>query len=199
MKFSRILTLAIASTMMAPQLASAHVGIGDAHDALHGFIHPLTGIDHILAMVSVGLLAANLGGRAIWAVPASFVLMMVLGGIIGMTGVTLPLTEMGISVSVLVLGAVIAMTVRLPVLLAMALAGIFAIFHGYAHGTEMPENTSGLFFASGFVVSTLFLHCLGLSLGLGLARLSNAFYQMSLKIGGGAIALAGVALVSGII
>ena len=82
MKFSRILTLAIASTMMAPQLASAHVGIGDAHDALHGFIHPLTGIDHILAMVSVGLLAANLGGRAIWAVPASFVLMMVLGGII---------------------------------------------------------------------------------------------------------------------
>jgi urease accessory protein len=199
MKFSRLLTLVIASTILVPELASAHVGLGDAHDALHGLIHPLTGIDHILAMVSVGLLAANLGGRAIWAVPASFVLMMVMGGIIGMNGITLPLTEWGISMSVLVLGAVIAMTVRLPVSLAMALAGTFAIFHGYAHGAEMPENASGLLFASGFVVATTLLHGLGLLLGLGIARLSNVVSQMAIKVGGGAIALVGVALVTGII
>jgi len=199
MRVTRILSLGIITTALSSSIASAHVGLGDAHDALHGFVHPLTGIDHILAMVSVGLLAANLGGRAIWAVPASFVLMMVMGGIIGMNGITLPLTEWGISMSVLVLGAVIAMIVRLPVSLAMALAGTFAIFHGYAHGAEMPENASGLLFASGFVVATALLHGLGLLLGLGIARLSNTVSKMSMKVGGGAIALVGVALVTGII
>ena len=199
MKFSHILTLAIASTIMAPRLALAHVGIGDAHDALHGFVHPLTGIDHILAMVSVGLLAANLGGRAIWAVPASFVLMMVLGGVVGMAGVTVPLAEMVIGSSVLILGLLIAMSIRMPVSIAMALAGTFAIFHGFAHGAEMPENMSGLLFASGFVVATTLLHCLGLLLGLGIACLSKTVSQMSMKLGGGAIALVGVALVTGII
>ncbi len=199
MKFLRILTLAMPAIIMVPQLAFAHVGLGDAHDVFHGFSHPLTGIDHILAMVSVGLLAANLGGRAIWAVPASFVVMMLLGGAIGMAGFTLPLTELGIGVSVLVLGLMITMAVRLPVSFAMALAGTFAVFHGFAHGTEMPENTSGLMFASGFVAATALLHGLGIALGLGIARLSNTTSRMSLKISGGAIAIVGAALISGII
>jgi len=195
----RFLTLAIASTLLAPQLAFAHVGLGDAHDALHGFSHPLTGIDHILAMVSVGLLAVNLGGRAVWAVPTSFVAMMIIGGVLGMAGFSLPLTEVGIGVSVLVLGSIIALSVRLPVSIAMALAATFALFHGFAHGAEMPENASGLLFASGFVVSTLLLHGIGIALGMGIARLSQAASRMTLKIGGGAIALVGVALVSGVI
>ena len=134
MKLARILTLAITSTIMIPQFAFAHVGLGDAHGALHGFSHPLMGIDHLLAMVSVGLLAVNLGGRAIWAVPASFVVMMVLGGVLGITGFVLPLTEFGIGVSLLVLGMLITMAVRVQVSIAMTLAAASAIFHGFAHG-----------------------------------------------------------------
>ena len=195
----RALTLAIASTLLAPQLAFAHVGLGDAHDALHGFSHPLTGIDHILAMVSVGLLAVNLGGRAVWSVPASFVAMMVMGGVLGMAGFNVPLTEVGIGVSVLVLGSINAVSVRLPVSIAMALAATFALFHGFAHGAEMPENASGVLFASGFVVSTILLHGIGIALGMGIMSLSQAASHMTMKIGGGAIALVGVALVTGVI
>jgi urease accessory protein len=195
----RVLTLAIVSTLLVPQLAFAHVGLGDAHDALHGFSHPLSGLDHMLAMVSVGLLAVNLGGRAVWAVPTSFVAMMIMGGVLGMAGLSLPLNEVGIGFSVLVLGSIIALSMRLPVSIAMALAATFALFHGFAHGAEMPENSSGLLFASGFVVSTLLLHGIGIALGMGIARLSQAASHMTLKIGGGTIALMGVALVSGVI
>ena len=199
MKFSRVFGLAAVVAVMAPQFASAHVGLGDAHDAIHGFIHPLTGIDHILAMVSVGLLAANLGGRATWAVPASFVSMMLVGGILGMNGFELPLTELGIGLSVISLGSLIAVSARLPVALAMAMAGVFAIFHGFAHGAEMPVDASGLMFATGFVVATASLHIAGIVLGIGIARLSQSISDKVLKVGGGAVALAGVALVSGMI
>ena len=199
MKLARILTLAITSTIMIPQFAFAHVGLGDAHGALHGFSHPLMGIDHLLAMVSVGLLAVNLGGRAIWAVPASFVVMMVLGGVLGITGFVLPLTEFGIGVSLLVLGMLITMAVRVPVSIAMTLAAASAIFHGFAHGAEMPENTTGFMFASGFVIATALLHIFGILLGLGIARFSRAASQRMLKVAGGVAALVGVALVSGIV
>ena len=199
MKFSKVLGFATVAAVMAPQIASAHVGLGDAHDALHGFIHPLTGIDHILAMVSVGLLAANLGGRATWAVPVSFVSMMLVGGILGMNGFELPLTELGIGLSVISLGSLIAVSARLPVALAMAMAGVFAIFHGFAHGAEMPVDASGLMFATGFVVATASLHIAGIVLGIGIARLSQSISDKVLKVGGGAVALAGVALVSGMI
>ena len=199
MKFSRVFGLAAVVAVMAPQFASAHVGLGDAHDAIHGFIHPLTGIDHILAMVSVGLLAANLGGRATWAVPASFVSMMLVGGILGMNGFELPLTELGIGLSVITLGSLIAVSERLPVALAMAMAGVFAIFHGFAHGAEMSVDASGLMFATGFVVATTFLHIAGIVLGMGIARLSQSISDKVLKVGGGAVALAGVGLLTGMI
>ncbi len=116
-----------------------------------------------------------------------------------MAGFNVPLTEVGIGVSVLVLGSIIALSVRLPVSIAMALAATFAIFHGFAHGAEMPENTSGLLFASGFVVSTILLHGIGIALGMGIARLSQAASHMTLKIGGSAVALVGVALITGVI
>ena len=199
MKLARILTLAITSTIMIPQFAFAHVGLGDAHGALHGFSHPLMGIDHLLAMVSVGLLAVNLGGRAIWAVPASFVVMMVLGGVLGITGFVLPLTEFGIGVSLLVLGMLITMAVRVQVSIAMTLAAASAIFHGFAHGAEMPENTTGFMFAAGFVIATALLHIFGILLGLGIARFSRAASQRMLKVAGGVAALVGVALVTGIV
>jgi urease accessory protein len=180
-------------------MASAHVGLGDAHDALHGFVHPLTGIDHILAMVTVGLLAAHLGGRAIWAVPLSFVSMMLVGGIIGMSGIELPYSEVGIGTSIVALGAALALSVRLPVALAMAMAGFFAIFHGFAHGAEMPEDASGLSFAIGFVAATSLLHVAGISVGVGLARFTRALNDQALRFGGGAIALAGIAILAGVI
>jgi len=199
MRMSRALSLGIITTALSSSMASAHVGLGDAHDALHGFVHPLTGIDHILAMVTVGLLAAHLGGRAIWAVPLSFVSMMLVGGIIGMSGIELPYSEVGIGMSIVALGAALALSVRLPVALAMAMAGFFAIFHGFAHGAEMPEDASGLSFAIGFVVATSLLHVAGISLGVGLARMAREFNDRALRFGGGAIALAGIAILAGVI
>jgi len=111
----------------------------------------------------------------------------------------LPLTELGIGISVITLGTLIALSARLPVAFAMAMAGVFAIFHGFAHGAEMPLNASGLLFATGFVVATTTLHIAGIVLAMGIARLSQSISDKVLKVGGGAVALAGVALVSGMI
>jgi len=199
MQITRILSLGVITIALSSSMASAHVGLGDAHDALHGFVHPLTGIDHILAMVTIGLLAAHLGGRAIWAVPLSFVSMMLAGGIIGMSGIEIPYSEVGIGMSIVALGAALALSVRLPVALAMAMAGFFAIFHGFAHGAEMPEDASGLSFAIGFVVATSLLHVAGIASGMSIARIAREFNDKALRLCGGAIALAGVAILSGVI
>ena len=129
----------------------AHTGVGSTQGYMSGFAHPFSGPDHILAMVAVGLYAAFLGGRAMYVVPVAFVSMMAVGGIVGISGVTLPLVEMGIGLSVLLLGAAVALRIELPTLAAMALVGFFAIFHGHAHGSEMPVNVSGLGYAVGFV------------------------------------------------
>src|SRR6202011_1710641 len=138
------LRLAVASLALVPSLAFAHPGHDGTPDLVHGFMHPLGGIDHILAMVAVGLIAARLGGRALWLVPASFVVTMAVAGLAGMAGIALAHAEAGIALSVVVLGAMIALRLTMPVAAAMALVGFFAIFHGYAHGAEMPETVSGL-------------------------------------------------------
>lgn len=129
-----------------------------------GFVHPFTGLDHLLAMLAVGLWAAQLGGRWTWAVPAAFVGSMALGGTLGFAGVSLPFAEPMIAASVLVLGLAIAMRVRFrwP---ALALVGVFAVFHGVAHGAEMPAEASRLLYAAGFVLSTALLHAAGVGLG----------------------------------
>ena len=114
-------------------------------------MHPLGGLDHVLAMVAVGLYAALLGGRALWLVPGTFVAVMALGGALGMAGYALPYTEIGIALSVIVLGLAVALRISLPTLAAMALAGLFAIFHGHAHGAEMPQDLSGYEYAAGFL------------------------------------------------
>ena len=124
--------------------AEAHTGHGHAIGFMHGFLHPLSGLDHMLAMVAVGLFAARLGGKAFWAVPLAFVAMMVVGGAMGMNGFGLPYVEFGIAASVIVLGAAVALDFSLPISAAMGLVGFFALFHGHAHGSEMPVAASGL-------------------------------------------------------
>jgi urease accessory protein len=171
--------------------ALAHTGVGPVSGMAAGFAHPIGGLDHVLAMVAVGILAAQQGGRALWLVPAAFGAMMMVGGALGVAGIALPYVELGIAGSVIVLGAVIAVGRRMPVALAMALAGAFAVFHGHAHGTEMPLNASGLAYGAGFVLATASLHVAGIGLGLGAAKRARS---LALRFGGGAIALAGLAL-----
>lgn len=160
-----LLRLATAFLALAPAVASAHPG-HESIGLVHGFMHPLGGFDHIIAMVAVGLLAAQLGGRALWLVPASFVAAMSVAGFAASTGVALPYVETGIAVSVVVLGAVALFGVAMPVAAAMGLAGFFAVFHGYAHGLEMPETVSGFAYGAGFVAATAMLHGVGIGLGL---------------------------------
>ncbi len=159
------LRIAAVSLAFAPTIAFAHPG-HDGAGLLHGFLHPLGGLDHIIAMVAVGLIAARLGGRALWLVPASFVSVMAVAGLAGMAGAGLPYVETGIALSVVVLGAVAVFGVAMPVAAAMGLVAFFAVFHGYAHGAEMPETASGLLYGIGFVAATAMLHGIGIGLGL---------------------------------
>jgi urease accessory protein len=163
--------LFVVATILAPTVATAHPG-HDGTDLVHGFLHPLGGVDHIIAMVAVGLLAARLGGRALWLVPASFVIAMAAAGVAGMAGIALPFAETGIAISVVVLvailGGIAVFGLAMPVAAAMGLVAFFAVFHGYAHGIEMPETASGLAFGAGFVAATALLHAVGIGLGLAI-------------------------------
>jgi urease accessory protein len=174
--------------------ASAHTGVGDAHGFAHGFTHPVGGLDHVLAMVAVGLYAALLGGRALWLVPASFVAVMAVGGVLGMAGAAVPYSEIGIALSVVVLGLAVALRLSVPTLAAMALVGFFAVFHGYAHGAEMPQDASGYAYAAGFMLATALLHTAGLAFGLLSGRIGELAGARLVQAGGGAIALAGTAI-----
>ena len=155
-----------ATAILTPTIAFAHTGIGPTVGFSHGFLHPITGLDHVLAMVMVGMFAAQLGGRALWLVPAAFVAVMAAGGALGVAGYPLPFVEIGIALSVVTLGALVAFGVRLPTAVAMAVVALFAIFHGHAHGSEMPETAAGLTYGLGFVVATALLHMAGIGLGL---------------------------------
>lgn len=185
---------------MAIAPASAHVGIGPVNTFSLGFLHPIGGIDHVLAMVAVGLFAANLGGAALWLVPSAFVGTMIFGGALGYFGWSLPMVEEGIGLSVVVMGLAIALGVRLPTIAAMALVGIFAVFHGHAHGTEgIGLGVSFLPYVAGFVVATTLLHVSGIALGLSLDRLGPTLSTMLTKTAGSLGALAGVSLLLGLI
>jgi urease accessory protein len=179
--------------LLAPSIAFAHVGIGDTDGIAHGLMHPVSGVDHVLAMVAVGLFAAHLGRRALWLVPLAFVMMMAAGGVLGMTGIGLPYVEIAIGLSVVVLGIIVATRVNPPVAIAMALVGFFAIFHGHAHGAEMPETASGLAYGAGFVLATALLHAIGIGLALVMGK-----ERRVTQVAGSAIALAGVAILGGL-
>jgi urease accessory protein len=179
---------------LTPSLAFAHVGIGNTNGIAHGFAHPVSGMDHILAMVAVGLFAAHLAGRALWLVPLSFVAMMASGGALGMAGLALPCLEIGIGLSVIVLGIVVATKANPPVVIAMGLVGFFAIFHGQVHGAEMPEAVSGLAYGAGFILATALLHAIGAGAGLLIGK-----ERRITQVAGSAIALAGLAVLGGLI
>ena len=197
MRGSAIRRLALALPLaLAPTLALAHPGHDGASGFAHGFAHPLTGTDHILAMVLVGLFAFQLGGRARLLVPAAFVAMMAAGGALGMAGFALPAVEIGIGLSVVVLGAAVAFNVKVPVAVAMGVVGLFAVFHGFAHGAEMPENAGGLSYAAGFMLATAVLHAAGLGLGFLVGSLGGRRGLSLARVVGGLAALAGVGLLA---
>jgi len=179
---------------LAPHQALAHTGVGETDGFLHGLMHPISGLDHVLAMVTVGLIAVQLGSRALWMVPASFVTMMAAGGVLGFYSIPIPSVEAGIALSVVVLGVVLAMQTSLPLTAAMRLVGLFAIFHGHAHGAEMPIEISAFGYGTGFLIATALLHSAGIGLGLSLARLSRIPARRICQVGGGGIALAGMVL-----
>lgn len=153
----RTALLATAFALAGAMPALAHTGTGIAS----GFIHPFLGWDHLIAMLAVGAWGAMLGGRAIWAVPAAFVSAMALGGALAMAGQALPFVEVAIFVSVLVLGGFVLLRVRMPVWAGMAVAGLFALAHGHAHGAELPFMTDAWIYGFGFVTATALLHALG--------------------------------------
>ncbi|MBI3515726.1 MAG: HupE/UreJ family protein [Proteobacteria bacterium] len=176
--------LALATPAMAHPLGGAGTGWAA------GFVHPLGGLDHALAMIAVGLWAAQLGGRALWLVPSTFVIVMLAGGALGASGLVWPALEFGIVGSVLLLGLMVAAALRLPTGLGMAVVGLFALCHGYAHGSEMPAG-AGALYVVGFAAATALLH--GVGLGLGVAGRAGR----ALRWGGAGIAAAGLALILG--
>ena len=169
--------------------AAAHTGTGLAGGFASGFLHPFSGFDHLLAMVSVGLWGAFLGRPLIVALPVIFPTVMALGGVLGIAGVPLPPVELGIAMSVLVLGAMIAGAVRAPIWLASLIVAIFAIFHGYAHGKELPSAADPVGYSAGFVLATGMLHVVGIGIGLITDRPGGAIVVRGL---GGLVMLAGV-------
>lgn len=176
--------------------AFAHEEVGMAGGFISGVLHPILGWDHVAAMVAVGLWGAFLGKPAIWLLPVVFPLVMAVGGALGVMGVSVPAVETGIAGSALVLGLMIAFAVRPPLAVAAVIVGAFAIFHGHAHGTELPHSANALAYSLGFVLSTGMLHMLGILFGL-LVRLPAG--ALAIRTGGGLIALSGVGFLTGVI
>lgn len=170
-------------------LAAAHIQAGEAAGLLTGFLHPISGLDHVLAMIAVGLWGAQLGPPALWVLPVAFPMVMALGGTLGLMGAALPGVEVGIAISALVLGILVLAEARPPLAVAAVVVAFFAIFHGHAHGTELPPGESGLLYSIGFVVATGCLHGVGIALGL-LHRWSSG--RRALRAAGALVALAGI-------
>lgn len=181
--------LALTLIALIPAPAHAHDGTGLAGGFAAGFVHPLSGADHMLAMISVGLWGAFLGRPLVAALPMLFPGMMVVGGALGMLAVPFPPVEIGVAVSVVVLGAMVLGAMRASVGVACAIVALFALFHGYAHGSELPAAADPIGYSAGFVLSTGLLHVAGIALG---ALRTVRFGTLGLRTGGGAIALAGL-------
>lgn len=180
--------------LFLPDTAAAHPGTGAAQGLLSGFAHPLLGWDHLLAMVAVGIWAGQAGGRSVWALPAAFVAIMAAGGALGAAGMPLAGVETGIVASLLVLGALIALAAhpRLPV--ALVVVALSALFHGHAHGAEMPELVGGVPYGAGFTAATALLHALGVGFATTLRRAAAAPGDGWVRAAGAAIGVAGLVL-----
>ncbi|MGE0612576.1 MAG: HupE/UreJ family protein [Hyphomicrobiales bacterium] len=195
-KFVRpaVLPVLLLAGLATPALA--HTGAGSTGSFMAGLGHPIGGLDHVLAMVAVGLWAALRGGRAVWVWPLAFVTVMLLGGALGMSGVQLPFVEPGILASIVVLGVLTALAADVPVAAGAVLIAIFALFHGHAHGTEAPATGAALLYAAGFALATAALHGVGIAFGLA----SKGALWRNLVRGAGAVTAAlGVLLFAGVL
>ncbi len=183
-------TLSLAATFaLVPQAAFAHITQGPMGGFVSGFEHPLTGPDHFLAMFAVGVWGAQMGGRAVWTLPVTFPLIMVLGGVAGMMHLPIPDVEVGIALSIIVLGSAILFAWHPIELISLIIIAVFAICHGYAHGAELPRAADPADYAVGFVVATGMIHVIGIGVGLALHKPYKGRIAQGL---GGVIAAAGV-------
>lgn len=182
--------------MLTQSVAWAHTSAGAIGGFVSGFTHPLYGWDHVAAMVAVGILGAFLGRPAIWLLPVVFPLVMAFGGVLGILGVPLPGIEPGIALSSIVLGGLIVLAVRPPLWIATVLVAAFAIFHGYAHGTELPNAANPLAYSAGFVLSTGMLHLLGIAIG---ELIRWPWGKVVARAAGGIIALTGIGFLTGVL
>jgi len=192
--FARIVSLAAGLALIAGP-AAAHVGVGETTSFGAGFDHPMSGLDHLSVMVAVGLWAALKGGRALWAWPAAFVGVMLLGGAFGMMQMPIAFVEPGILASVVALGLLVALATDLPVWLGTAIIGVFAVLHGHAHGTEVPEAASGIEYMAGFAIATAGLH----GAGIAAAVLLGQRWRSLVRVAGAACVGVGMALIAGVI
>jgi urease accessory protein len=176
--------------LASPAPAFAHVRGGEAAGFLSGLSHPVSGLDHVLAMIAVGLWGAQLGPPAVWLLPVTFPMVMAFGGTLGLAGVNLPGIEVGIALSAIGLGSAVLVEARPKLWIAAMLVGFFAIFHGHAHGTELPPGANGILYSIGFVVATGLLHATGI--GIGLIHRWPAG-RLALRVAGAVVALAGLA------
>jgi urease accessory protein len=194
---TRLLLSVVAASLatgLGATRAFAHITVDMGSGIADGFLHPLTGFDHLLAMVSVGIWGAELGAPAIWVLPITFPLIMALGGALGVIGMPLPAGELLIALSVVVLGTLVAMAARLPIWVALAIVSVFAVAHGHAHGAELPRAADALSFTVGFVLATGLLHLAGIAMGL-LSRWSMGV--IAIRSSGCAVAAAGCYFVYG--
>jgi urease accessory protein len=183
------LSALLCAVMFWAQAAFAHPVKGQAISFLTGFHHPISGLDHVVAMIAVGLWGAQLGAPAIWLLPVAFPIMMAMGGMLGLMGLPLAGTEIGIAASAVMLGAVVLLELRPPLAIAAVLVSFFALFHGYAHGSELPPGQNALLFSIGFVMATGCLHAVGISIGL-IHRWT--WGQRALRVAGAGVAAAGI-------
>ena len=182
-------TLSVTLLMLVPTLVLAHQEAGQVTGFVSGLEHPISGMDHVVAMIAVGLWGAVLGPPAIWVLPVAFPMMMAFGGFMGLLGIPVPSIEIGIAVSAIVLGAMVLIQARPPLWVAAILVAIFAIFHGYAHGRELPAGANALLYSLGFVVATGLLHLVGILLG---EAHRWALGRQIVRAAGGGIAVAGL-------
>lgn len=185
---NRLAVLSV-TVVLWPVAAWAHVQSGEAGGFLSGMSHPVSGLDHVVAMIAVGLWGAQLGMPAIWILPVVFPMLMAIGGMLGLIGMPLPGVEIGIALSAVVLGALVLGRIRLPLAAAVVIVGFFAVFHGHAHGTELPAGQNALLYSLGFVMATGLLHAVGITIGL--MQRWNLGGQV-LRVAGGLVLVAGL-------
>ena len=183
--------------VLIPEISEAHVFGAYGAGLSEGLMHPFGGLDHVLAMLAIGLWAAQSGGRSLWSIPLAFVAMMTMGALAGMAGISIPFANVGVATSVIVLGALVALSAKWPAPVGALLAGFFAIFHGHSHGAEMSQAASVVSYGIGFVLATSLLHGAGIVASLGLSSYEY-FSARLLRISGGAIAVYGLMILVGL-